>query len=202
MDSLPSLSDISKNVSNPNSPLAKSLSILFEHSPVLISKLEPELTKSLPSAPLSSYSELIDRALDSITRWDIPTQLQFLSGHPRIGESKSLSDLSAKEQGAVSSDTPTPPEVLARLAHLNVCYETKYPGLRYITFVNGRTRQEIAEEMEDKLYIPHSLSPDIPLVSGISSIDVNGEEWESELQRATRDIGLIAKNRLRALKVE
>ncbi|KAG6910203.1 hypothetical protein DXG01_012338 [Tephrocybe rancida] len=202
MSSLPSLSAISSNVSGPDSPLAQSLTILFEHSLVLISTLEPQLTKSLPKAtPLSSYSELIDAALNLIANWDPSLQSQFISGHPRIGETKNLSNLSAKEQGGKASVNPTPPEVLARLAHLNACYEARYPGLRYITFVNGRSRQAIAEEMEDKLAFTHSLSPDTPDLANVAGISVDSEAWGAELQRAIGDIGQIAKSRLGALGV-
>jgi len=203
MATLPALSAIS-NVSGPESPLEKALSILFEHSPVLVTTLEPQLANTLSKAtPLSSYTELIDRALVVIASWDRPVQAQFILGHPRIGETKNLSSLSAKEQGAAKPGlTPTLPEVLARLAHLNACYEAKYPGLRYITFVNGRARLAIAEELEDKLGFEHSFSPEAPLVSDIDAVEGSGEEWGAELQRAIRDIGLIAKSRLKTLGVE
>ena len=129
--------------------------------------------------------------------WDLSAQSQFISGHPRIGENKNISKLSAKEQG--SGVVPTSPEVLARLGHLNACYEIRYPGLRYITFVNGRTRLAIAQEMEDMLGIPHSLSPDDPSLDSISFVDTSSEEWKTELGRAVLDIGSIAKSRLGAL---
>ncbi|KAG6891238.1 hypothetical protein C0995_008490 [Termitomyces sp. Mi166 len=205
MSDLPALSEISHSASGPNSPLAQSLSILFEHSTVLISRLEPQLTKFFSDSeatPLPSYSELIDKALGLIASWDLSLQSQFISGHPRIGETKNLSSLSAKEQGGRTGVDPTPPEVLARLSHLNACYEARYPGLRYITFVNGRSRQAIAEEMEDKLGFAHSLSPDTPSVGDIESIDIENEEWVAELRRAVSDIGLIAKSRLVALGLE
>jgi 2-oxo-4-hydroxy-4-carboxy--5-ureidoimidazoline (OHCU) decarboxylase len=100
--------------------------------------------------------------------WDTSYQSEFIAGHPRIGESKNLSSLSAEEQGATAPGViPTPPEVLACLSHLNTCYETKYTGLRYITFVNGRTRRAIAEEMED----------------------VSRLEWQAELSRAIQAVG-------------
>lgn len=35
---------------------------------------------------------------------------------------------------------------------LNSLYEESYPGLRYTTFVNGRSRAEIAQEMEVRLF--------------------------------------------------
>ncbi|KNZ72647.1 putative allantoinase 1 [Termitomyces sp. J132] len=200
---LPALSEICHNVSGPDSPLAQLLSILFEQSTVLISTLEPQLTKLLPEATtLSSYSELIDKALGLIARWELSLQSRFISGHPRIGETKNLSNLSAKEQGGRPDVNPTPPEVLARLSHLNACYEARYPGLRYITFVNGRSRLAIAEEMEDKLGLAHSLSPDTPAVGDIRGIDIESEEWVVELRRAVGDVGLIAKSRVVALGLE
>ena len=187
-------------IQDSSTALAAALEILFEHSPVLINTLQPQLrdilTKS--SLPLESYTQLINHAIAQIKSWDLSSQSQFISGHPRIGENKNLSKLSASEQQGV---IPTSPEVLARLSHLNACYEIRYPGLRYITFVNGRTRLEIAEEMEDMLGLPHSLSPDDPPFNTIHPVDVASEEWKTELERAVLDIGLIAKCRLGALGV-
>ena len=193
------LAEIQQGSSN---ALAVALEILFEHSPVLINTLQPQLSDILKksSVPLESYTQLINYAIAQIMTWDLSAQSQFISGHPRIGENKNLSKLSAKEQQA-SGAIPTSPDVLARLSHLNACYEIRYPGLRYITFVNGRTRLEIAEEMEDMLCIPHSLSPDYPPFDTIHPVDISSEEWKRELDRAVHDIGLIAKSRLGALGV-
>jgi len=199
---IPPLAEIQQESSN---ALADALEILFEHSPILINTLQPQLKDILnkSSLPLESYRQLINYAIAQITTWDLSAQSQFISGHPRIGENKNLSKLSAKEQqqGSGGVVIPTSPEVLARLSHLNACYEIRYPGLRYITFVNGRTRLEIAEEMEDMLGFPHSLSPDNPPFDTIYPIDISSEEWKNELDRAVRDIGLIAKSRLGALGV-
>ncbi|KAG6837370.1 hypothetical protein H0H93_010972 [Arthromyces matolae] len=201
MSTLPALTELSSGLSAPGSPLAQALTILFEHSPVLILTLEPELARSLAhTSPLASYSELVDKAVTLINSWELLLQSQFISGHPRIGETKNLSMLSAKEQsGRPDVPNPTPPEVLARLAHLNACYEARYPGLRYITFVNGRSRHAIAEEMEDKLGFAHSLEPATPPVGDVAVVDVQSEEWIVELRRAVGDIGLIAKSRLSML---
>lgn len=195
-DSLPPLPAIS---SYGESALGKALSTLFEPSPILVSRLEPQLAAR--QQRLSSYSELIDAALVAITSWDTSAQSEFIAGHPRIGESKNLSNLSAKEQGGTGV-APTPPEVLARLAHLNACYEAKYPGLRYITFVNGRSRQVIAEEIEDLLGFEHSLSAREPDLNAIESVDIEGDLWKGELHRAVDDVGRIAKSRLGALGVK
>jgi 2-oxo-4-hydroxy-4-carboxy--5-ureidoimidazoline (OHCU) decarboxylase len=200
---LPTLSTI-LGPSQPESPLARALAILFEPSPILLSTLEPQLASFLKDKQLTSYPQLIDAALDLIASWDASNQSEFIAGHPRIGESKNLSNLSAKEQGATTSSgvIPTPPEVLARLSHLNACYETKYPGLRYITFVNGRTRLAVAEGMEDLLGLKHSLSPDEPPLASLSPVEVKGSEWRAELRRAIQDVGNIAKNRLDILEIE
>ncbi|KAF5362080.1 hypothetical protein D9756_002446 [Leucocoprinus leucothites] len=207
MTSLPTLDAIRDGPSGKESPLATALTILFEPSPILLSTLEPQLStylKSQPPPSVSSYGHLIDLSLGEIKTWDIPSQSEFISGHPRIGESKNLSALSAKEQGATAIVNLTPPEVLARLKHLNACYEAQYPGLRYITFVNGRSRATIVEEMEGVLGIEHSLSPDSPPVDvfGSSAYGLSDEKWLSELKRAVEDVGKIAKNRLKALGVE
>ncbi|KAF9006003.1 Oxo-4-hydroxy-4-carboxy-5-ureidoimidazoline decarboxylase [Cyathus striatus] len=186
--SLPALNDIQYTTSADAPYLASALSTLFEHSPILAIKLEPELSRKLkPLPPLSSYAQLIDIALETIDGWDVGAQSEFISGHPRIGESKNLSNLSAREQGS----NPTPPEVLARLEHLNACYEKTYPGLHYITF-----------EMEGKLELEHSLSPDEPVIDVLVPVEVSSETWRSELKRAIKDVGRIAKSRLSAFGVE
>jgi 2-oxo-4-hydroxy-4-carboxy--5-ureidoimidazoline (OHCU) decarboxylase len=184
-----------------DSSLAIVLTTLFEHSPILISRLEPELATTFRNGlKISSYSELVELALAHIEAWDVESQTLFISGHPRIGESDKLSSLSAKEQGA-QSPNPTSPEVLGRLAHLNLCYETMYPGLRYITFVNGRSRAEILEEMENAMGLEHSLSLALPALGDLIAVDVTSEAWRSELTRAIHDVGRIAQSRLKALGV-
>lgn len=202
MVSLPTLPEIQSSPSSPQSPLGEALDILFEHSPILLIKLEPQLHTLLKSSPpLESYTQLIDAALEEIGKWDTGAQAEFIAGHPRIGESKNLSKLSASEQGAQANQAATSSETLARLARLNQLYEVKYPGLRYITFVNGRSRAVIAEELDDALQIPHSLTLDELDRTQITAVDAIGQEWRDELARAVCDVGRIAKSRLRALGV-
>ena len=73
-----------------------------------------------------------------------------------------------------------------RLSELNQAYEEKYPKLRYITFVNGRTRAEIIPEIE------HLLS----LADGTQ--EFGSEAWTKEMQRDLKAIWLIAKARTQA----
>ncbi|KAG0709174.1 Oxo-4-hydroxy-4-carboxy-5-ureidoimidazoline decarboxylase [Suillus ampliporus] len=188
--------------------LASVLTQLFEHSDILITKLVPELLQSIQDTPLvitDPADALIKRAIAIIHAWNVDDQAQFIIAHPRIGQNKQLSALSAKEQsGGLSATTTvdTPPEVLKRLEHLNTCYERVYPGLRYITFVNGRTRAAIAREMEDKLQLGHPLEsyPDgpplnEPVAESLNCVAKNSEEWTNELKRAVDDVGKIAKSR-------
>lgn len=185
-------------------PLKDVLVSLFEHSDVLAQHLLAELLATQPDTPRvyhrSDIESVLGRSMDIIRGWDPELQAQFIGGHPRIGETKNLSVLSSKEQSGGTSQ-PTPPEVLARLAHLNACYEHVYPGLRYITFVNGRSRAVIAEEMEDKLEITHSLSPDHPSVESFVPIEEHSPVWRKELGRAVEDVGRIAQSRLAKLVV-
>ncbi|KAF7977096.1 hypothetical protein HWV62_4683 [Athelia sp. TMB] len=198
---LPPLATILASSPEPTSPLATALSVLFEPSPILLAQLVPQLAHAFAaeSQPKpSSYAALIDTAITTITAWPAAQQAAFVAAHPRIGESAALSALSAQEQGGAA---PTPPAVLARLAHLNACYEATYPGLRYVTFVAGRPRAAIAEELEDVLGVAHSLGTE-PLLSTCVPEPVEGPKWQAELKRAVVDVGRIAKARLGALGLQ
>ncbi|KAH8832332.1 OHCU decarboxylase-domain-containing protein [Flagelloscypha sp. PMI_526] len=168
--------------------LAQTLITLFEASPLIPSKLVPQLINSQSYFDPTSYSELIDASIYLISSWPLNLQAQFVAGHPRIGEVSNLSALSAAEQAS----RKTSPEVLQRLEYLNAAFESVYPGLRYITFVNGRSRAEIAREMEVKLEI-HDETPEIESLPVIPRDD---PEWEAEVRRAVQDVGKIAHARL------
>lgn len=123
---------------------------------------------------------------------------QFIGGHPRIGEAKRLSALSEAEQGQVDE---TPQEVYHRLEYLNLLYERRYPGLVYITFVNGRSRTEIKEEMERRLVEEGVLSStDEGGDEALRNVEnVDSDKWTEEALRAVDDIAKIAKSRLSKL---
>ncbi|KAI0091723.1 Oxo-4-hydroxy-4-carboxy-5-ureidoimidazoline decarboxylase [Irpex rosettiformis] len=194
--SFPTIEDVSSSTADKGAPLTTALSVLFEPSIVLFTHLAPQVQKHLQKSSISSYHELLTVASNLISGWDEGLKVQFIAGHPRIGEVSNLSKLSAQEQAAKA----TPPEVLARLAHLNACYEYRYPGLIYITFVNGRSRAQIMEEMEDVLGFARSLSADEPPPSSSGIISRGSEEWKSELDRAVKDVCKIAESRVRGLE--
>ncbi|KAI9440667.1 Piwi domain-containing protein [Lactarius indigo] len=173
---LPSVSEIyASRDATRDGPLALAFATLFEPSSPLFEFLTP-LYGSSKNGRMTSK-----RASSGDTH--------------ALGRSKGLSALSASEQAAHA----TPPEVLERLVVLNEEYERRYPGLRYITFVNGRSRKMIMLEMEEKLGIV-----DDSWVKGDSKevYEVGSGEWVSEARRALQDVGNIAKSRLTALKVD
>jgi len=133
---------------------------------------------------------LLWSAKSVIRSWPVVDQASFIHGHPRIGELSGLSVLSVQEQAKKA----TPPDVLERLAYLNEEYERRYPGLRYITFVNGRSRAEIATEMEQKLGLNVG---ETAALSETTIYEVGSLLWSAELDRALKDIALIALSRSR-----
>ena len=91
--------------------------------------------------------------------------------------------------------------MLGRLKTLNAAYERLYPGLIYITFVNGRSRAQIRDELEEKLRAQQVVvgqdnndEVDVPQIH-----DIESEEWQREVTRAVDDVGRIAKSRLGVL---
>ena len=209
MSTLPPLLDLLASVHNSQSPssadsiLATVLSLLFESSPTLLNRLVPEYARRLKGSSDSdlptNYSDVVDQSLGLVHDWSWSNKAEFVGGHPRIGEVKGLSALSSAEQGQAGAPAPTPPEVLARLARLNAIYEKRYPGLIYITFVNGRSRAAIKDEMEAKLGVPGGEAVDAEAHGRVSA---GSDEWVREVRRAIDDVGKIAKSRLAALGVE
>ncbi|OWB62461.1 hypothetical protein B5S29_g3392 [[Candida] boidinii] len=84
---------------------------------------------------------------------------KIISAHPRLGPPKpqpvsqsqsvssipeDLSDHSKSEQKSLNSGNP---ELAKILIELNSKYEKTFPGLRFVVFVNGQTREKIIEKM-------------------------------------------------------
>ncbi|EKJ73346.1 hypothetical protein NXS19_003378 [Fusarium pseudograminearum] len=126
----------------------KTLDLLFEPSPAIHSTLIPVLRDS----EYTSYPELIDACrsrLVSLASSSSPTKpdetlLSILGSHPRLGAKKVESAQSAAEQANLQGQGE-------ELAKLNQEYEKKFPGLRYVVFVNGRGRPEIMENMKARI---------------------------------------------------
>lgn len=78
-----------------------------------------------------------------------PRISQIIGAHPRLGASPkkilTLSEHSQQEQSSLQRATENEK---VKLRQLNELYEKKFPGLRYVVFVNGRPREEIMRDME------------------------------------------------------
>lgn len=121
----------------------QALDLLFEPSPAIHALLLPLLT-----TPYPSYTTLIDAAHQSFlsltTDQTRDTLHGILSSHPRLGAKKVESAQSAAEQAQLAS-------AAEQLRVLNEEYEAKFPGLRYVVFVNGREKGIIMENMRRRI---------------------------------------------------
>lgn len=126
------------------------LDLLFEPSVSLHNLALPILT----SQTFSSYPDLIagvgvrvSSLADSSSTSDTSWLLDILGSHPRLGAKKVDSAQSAAEQAQLKGSA----KEAERLSQLNARYEAKFPGLRYVVFVNGRSREVIMKDMEDRI---------------------------------------------------
>ncbi|KAL4887439.1 Oxo-4-hydroxy-4-carboxy-5-ureidoimidazoline decarboxylase [Aspergillus karnatakaensis] len=152
----PSLPPPSSLKDLPQEQQFQALDTLFESSPELHTLMAPVLA----GQTFSSYSSLIDAVggrMSALSAANSPTDKDILVGilgsHPRLGQPKTaavehLSELSKKEQANLNTGAG---EQAEQLRVLNAEYEDKFPGLRFVTFVNGRSRDVIMEEMRERM---------------------------------------------------
>jgi 2-oxo-4-hydroxy-4-carboxy--5-ureidoimidazoline (OHCU) decarboxylase len=144
---------------------AQVLDLLFEPS----TQLHTLSVTAIAEQPFSTYPDLIDfvatqftTLLDSNLESDQKWLVDILGAHPRLGEKKVDSALSRAEQaamkaaesastGGASSRSGADEEIARKLKALNEAYEEAFPGLKYVTFVNGRPRPVIMEDMERRI---------------------------------------------------
>jgi len=142
---------------------------LFEGAGPLVDRLRAE-------APFISGQAMVARARQILRELNEAEQIAVINAHPRIGENaervRAQSAASFKEQGYERDDTP--PDVLARLAHLNEAYEQAF-GFRFVVFVHGRPKADLIPVLEARLKRSRA----------------------EELETALADIVAIAEDRLR-----
>lgn len=118
-------------------------------------------------------------AYSSTTSTDNRIELlkDIVNAHPRLGETrKQLSKHSTQEQKNLQSSKDST-EIRKKLIDLNYEYENVYPGLRFVVFVDGRTRLEIIKIMELRIK--------------------SGNKWFHEMSIALEELCNIAQDRLR-----
>ncbi|KAF9884599.1 hypothetical protein FE257_001421 [Aspergillus nanangensis] len=156
------------------------LDTLFEPSPELHAMTNSVLANQI----FPSYPALIDAVGARMSALSSPNSpkdravlVDILGSHPRLGRPKvatqpeHLSELSKKEQAQLNDGAE---ELAEKLRLLNVEYEEKFPGLRFVTFVNGRSREVIMVEMRQR---------------------IDRGDYEHEVQEAIQAMCDIAKDR-------
>jgi 2-oxo-4-hydroxy-4-carboxy--5-ureidoimidazoline (OHCU) decarboxylase len=128
----------------PDEQIQDVLDILFEPSPSIMALLLP----SIRSNSVKSYAELANlvRGVLLSQPSHSPTLLEILSSHPRLGADKVDSTQSQNEQKSLGNEAER-----EQLQKLNEEYENAFPGLRYVVFVNGRSRDIIMEDMNNRI---------------------------------------------------
>lgn len=134
----------------PTDDRAAILDLLFEPSKQLHSLSVPLLHEKsfesygdLIAAVGVQLTDLSESASSSDTEW----LESILGSHPRLGAKKVESTQSQAEQSQLQGNA----EEAEQLRALNEEYEMKYPGLRYVVFVNGRSRPVIMEDMRNRI---------------------------------------------------
>ncbi|KAF4591383.1 Oxo-4-hydroxy-4-carboxy-5-ureidoimidazoline decarboxylase [Ophiocordyceps camponoti-floridani] len=127
------------------------LDLLFEPSAAMHEMLVP----IVQSTTHTSYDDLItacQQHLTSLATQEMgPKLLSILGSHPRLGAAKVSSQQSVAEQaslvGGGGGGGDEDEAQTQTLSSLNAEYETRFPGLRYVVFVNGRPRSDIMRDM-------------------------------------------------------
>lgn len=121
--------------SGPESPFA-SYKALIRHVGSLMTSLSSQSSSSSsPSSSLGSQQQ--QKKLHGI-----------LGSHPRLGAKKVESAQSQAEQAQLNQGGA---EEAEKLKALNDEYEQRFPGLRYVVFVNGRSRPVVMEDMRRRI---------------------------------------------------
>ncbi|EME85660.1 uncharacterized protein MYCFIDRAFT_41093 [Pseudocercospora fijiensis CIRAD86] len=131
---------------------ANILDLLFEPSAQLHTLSVPLLHEKhfhsyadLISAVGVQLTELSESPSSSDTTW----LESILGSHPRLGAKKVESAQSQAEQAQLQGNA----EEAEQLRALNEQYEKTFPGLRYVVFVNARSRPVIMDDMRARIAV-------------------------------------------------
>lgn len=145
----------------------RTLETLFEGAPRFVERIS--------QLDAEAWDDLFYQAEWTALTMPEDEQIDLLNAHPRIGAvPASVSALSYREQGYDTD--PGTDDLQRRLDGLNDEYEARN-GFRFVVFVNGRSRAEIAEVLEQHL-------------------DANRT---AEKMRGLRDVIAIARSRAKQL---
>ncbi len=158
-------------------PSEQALGELFENAPRFVSRLS--------DVSATSWEELFEEGQRIALAMPEDEQIELLNSHPRIGAAAgSVSALSYAEQGYDSD--PGTAELQSRLDQLNEAYENHY-GFRFVVFVNGRSRAQIADVMEAILESPDLSPRDAEKRRGLEDVIAIGYSRLPKVMTATEE---------------
>lgn len=196
---------------------------LLECPDSLLPKLASATHDALRNTPATTFAQLTNlsrKAVDD-ARWPVEDIKGLVGGHPRIGAPTSAtSNISQESRNEQLKGGNANPETLARtyssdgdydqaelgqlltwplspgLDRLNNLYESRYPGLAFVTHVAGRSRAAVADELEGLLG-PEVVAPGVsPDLFPSHLVVVEGSlAWQKELQRGYDALWRIALDR-------
>lgn len=150
MASISKLPPIEQVPSLPTEQRASILDLLFEPSTQLHTLSVPllhERTFTSYHDLISAVGVLLTDLSESASTSDTAWLHDILGSHPRLGAKRVESTQSQAEQAQLQGGG----EEAEQLKLLNEEYERHYPGLRYVVFVNGRSRPAIMDDMEQRI---------------------------------------------------
>ncbi|KAI2466982.1 Oxo-4-hydroxy-4-carboxy-5-ureidoimidazoline decarboxylase [Annulohypoxylon bovei var. microspora] len=168
-----------------NETVKSALDALFEPSEDLHSLAVPSIHDSPSFASYASLIKHVGAIMSQLSQSSDSNAREKLHGilgsHPRLGEKKVESAQSRAEQAHLNTGSSKEKEEEAvKLKALNDAYESRFPGLRYVVFVNGRSRTVVMQNMRER----------------IDRGDIRAEELEAI--QAMVDIALDRANKLQA----
>ena len=148
----------------------ETLATLFERAPSFVDRLAQE--------EAANWDDLFEHAEEIARNMPLPEQVELLNSHPRIGAlPTTVSALSYREQGYNRDRGPD--GLHQRLQRLNDDYEARF-GFRFVVFVNGRSREDMADMLTGRLQANRA----------------------DELDRGLSDVIAIARDRQRKMEAE
>lgn len=148
-----SLPSVATFPSLPDEAITNALDLLFEPSKDLHALALPTIRSASPT----TYDQVADIVKDQLLaaqkkavtdKGAKAVLLSILGAHPRLGAKKVESAQSQAEQAQLQAASE---KEGALLAALNAEYESAFPGLIYVVFVNGRSRDVIMKNMRERI---------------------------------------------------
>lgn len=153
---LPPISITTSTSTDTNDSLTEALTHLFEYSTPLHALILSHLPKTFTD--WNDFINFTYTLLNSLlpSHDNDSTLLQILSAHPRLGAgaNATLSTHSCAEQSSllnVNANGGDDDTNAVDLQKWNAVYEDAFPGMRYVVFVNNRSKTQIIQNLRQRV---------------------------------------------------